>query len=230
MLRWAMKRLGLSLVLFLVLAPCAMADTYVYVDDNGVLTFTDSPTSADAVKVVVNEEPQEAFTRPSSRPDYRNLIEEACARYGMDPDVISALIQAESAFDARAVSRKGALGLMQLMPETAEQMGVYNLLDPAANIDAGVRYLKALLRKFDGDLTLALAAYNAGPGVVLKYGAVPPIEETQRYIEKIFSIYRGSRLLKVSEPEEVSREVYRVVLEDGTVLYTDSTYYLTYSQ
>jgi soluble lytic murein transglycosylase-like protein len=112
------------------------------------------------------------------------IVAPIAARYNLDTELVLRIIEAESGGDPRAVSPKGAMGLMQLMPETARALGVSDPFDPVQNIEGGVRYLSHLLQRF-GDLRLALAAYNAGPGRVLQYGGVPPFPETQRYIGRI---------------------------------------------
>jgi soluble lytic murein transglycosylase-like protein len=119
---------------------------------------------------------------------YDDIIEEAAAEYDIDPNLIRAVMQAESAFHPYAVSRAGAEGLMQLMPELANEMGVGNSFDPRENIMGGVRYLKRLLDHHDGNLDLALASYNAGPGNVERYGGVPPFRETRNYVKTIKQI------------------------------------------
>ena len=127
-------------------------------------------------------------TRPLSKraAEYQGLIEEHAALNTVNPDLVRAVIQAESAFNPRAVSPKGAMGLMQLMPATAAEFGVTDAFNPAQNIRAGVTYLKQLLDTYDGRVELALAAYNAGPGAVKKYGGkVPPYRETQNYVARI---------------------------------------------
>lgn len=123
-------------------------------------------------------------------------IKDVSERYGLDECLVKALIEAESRFDNVAVSSKGAMGLMQLMPGTARDMGVLNPFDPRENIEGGVRYLKYLLKKFDNDVTLALAAYNAGPEVVKRYGGVPPYEETRAYLERVMKSYSYYRVLQ----------------------------------
>jgi len=116
---------------------------------------------------------------------YDDIIQEAAARYDMDPNLIRSVMQAESAFHPYAVSRAGAEGLMQLMPDLSDEMGVGNAFDPRENIMGGVRYLKRLLNFHDGNLDLALASYNAGPGNVARYGGVPPFKETRNYVRTI---------------------------------------------
>lgn len=115
-------------------------------------------------------------------------INEAARKHGVDVDLVRAIIQVESGFNPRAVSRRGAKGLMQLMPATARDMGARNVLDPKQNIFAGVRYLRFLLDAFDGDLTLATAAYNAGPTVVKRHGGLPPYEETLNYVDRVHAL------------------------------------------
>jgi soluble lytic murein transglycosylase-like protein len=124
---------------------------------------------------------------------YDAMIEEAAVEYEMDADLIRAVMQTESAFHPLVVSRAGAEGLMQLMPELAEEMGVSDSFDPRENIRGGARYLKRLLDYYDGDLSLALAGYNAGPGNVERYGGVPPFAETQNYVKKITALLKRSR-------------------------------------
>ncbi len=119
------------------------------------------------------------------------LIEQASARYGVDPQLVKSVIKVESNFDPGAVSHAGAKGLMQLMDATAADLGVEDSFDVAQNINGGVAYLAQQLRRFDGDVRLALAAYNAGPGTVARYQDVPPIAETQTYVQRVLSFYRG---------------------------------------
>lgn len=123
---------------------------------------------------------------------FSQLIEQAAEKYGVDADLIEAVIQAESNFDADAVSSAGAQGLMQLMPATARSLGVTNAFDPAQNINGGVKLLSQLLNQYDGNVKLALAAYNAGPGAVAKYDGIPPYKETQKYVSKVLDFYQSS--------------------------------------
>jgi len=116
-----------------------------------------------------------------------SLVQQNAAAYGVDPALVKSVIANESAFDANATSNVGAQGLMQLMPETAAELGVTNAYDPAQNVAGGTRYLRSLLDRFKGDTKLAVAAYNAGPGAVEKYGDVPPYAETRSYVQNVLS-------------------------------------------
>lgn len=127
---------------------------------------------------------------------YEPLVQEAADYHGVDPDLVRAVVRTESAFDPMAVSTAGAQGLMQLMPALADELGVRDPFDPRENIFAGVRYLRALLDQYDGDETLALASYNAGPGTVMRYNGVPPYAETEQYIRNISGLL--SRDLKAA--------------------------------
>src|ERR1700674_908225 len=150
-----------------------------------------------AAEDVVAIEPQDVFTplpaKPIVKPPYRELVEAAAARYSVDADLISSVIAVESNFDPKALSRKNARGLMQLLPETAARLGVQNIYDPQENIDAGTRYLRELLQKYNNDLVLALAAYNAGPERVQQYGRVPPYAETLSYVRRVKRSYEKSK-------------------------------------
>lgn len=138
-----------------------------------------------------------AMSRPSADAtvpaDLEPLIRAAAERAGVDPALVAAVAKAESGFRADAGSPAGARGLMQLMPSTAAGLGVTDILDPAQNLDAGARYLRAQLDRFGGDVRLALAAYNAGPGAVTRYGGVPPYQETQTYVTRVMDNYTAFR-------------------------------------
>jgi len=142
---------------------------------------------------VVAIEPQEIFVAapkmPLAQAPYGELIRKASEKYGVDADLVYSVVAAESNFNARAVSRRHAKGLMQLLPETAKRLGVKDIFDPEQNVEAGTRYLRDLLKLYQGDLALALAAYNAGPAAVERYGNVPPFNETVAYVSAIRKTY-----------------------------------------
>ena len=155
-----------------------------------------------------------------SRDEINKFVDEMAAKHKVDPELIRQVILAESGFNPSATSRKGAQGLMQLMPGTAQQLGVRDAYNPKQNIEAGVRYLRTLLDKYDGDLDKALAAYNAGEGAVARAGGVPGIRETQNYVQKITDRYFHSDARDrnwMPQPRSIRREVD----ERGKVVFTN---------
>jgi soluble lytic murein transglycosylase-like protein len=178
-------------------APPAHAGIYIMVDANGVSHFTNTPTSS-KYRIFIREK-SDPSTRSRPRGYYQNpaqyetLIKRYAKKYGVDTALIKAVIHAESDFNPYATSNKGAQGLMQLMPATARDLSVVDAFDPEDNIRGGVKYLKKLLKKFNGNLALSLAAYNAGPHCVNQFGKIPPYRETKQYIRKVLSYYEMYR-------------------------------------
>jgi len=229
-----MKAFVTGLLFVFLIAP-AYADIYKYVDENGVVCYTDAPSGKKADKILKEKKtptPEQArsverISRDSG--DFHDIVHKKASTYDVDPSLIKAVIKTESNWNSRAISRKGAMGLMQLMPSTANDMNVRNPFEPEENIEGGTRYLKYLLGRFNGDITLALAAYNAGPKTVEKFGCVPPISETKQYVSRVLSLYNG----RTSYPsgassdsvknEKKSQPIYKIVLADGTVLFTNSS-------
>jgi len=208
-----LTRVALVLSLVMLAAPALRAE-YVVLRSGQRLKVTGYQLQGDkyhlqlnggfvdvAAADVVAIEPEDTFAplpaaappAAGAQPFYRDLVEAAAKRYNMDADLITSVIAVESNFDPKAVSRKNARGLMQLLPETAAQFGVKNIDDPAENIDAGTRYLRDLLQKYNNDLALALAAYNAGPDKVQQYGRVPPYAETISYVRRVKRGYEKSK-------------------------------------
>lgn len=165
----------------------------VLVDSQGVLSSPPAPDKGYTLQGNLLTNLPYVPWRTLGPTAFDSLIADACARYGMDPELIRQVIWAESGFNSRACSPKGAMGLMQLMPQTARDLGVLDPWDPAQNIEGGVRYLRNMLDTFQGTTELALAAYNAGPKRVLWCGSVPPIPETRAYVSKIMGRYGKSQ-------------------------------------
>ena len=194
--------------LCVAVAPSAVADIYSYTDADGVIHFTNKPAGdpryklylrtsgakkkarRDAVSAVApSDRTIERFTR------FDTVVRQAATLYQIPEALIRAVIKVESDYDPRAVSHAGASGLMQLMPQTAMRMQVRDIFDPQQNIMGGTRYLRVLANHFNGDLELTIAGYNAGEGAVLRYGGIPPYEETQDYVLRVLHYYHRYRAL-----------------------------------
>jgi soluble lytic murein transglycosylase-like protein len=179
---------GALLLLIVLLLPAgAFADIYKYVDSRGVIHFTNTPTRNE-FRLYQKE--------GGAKMTVQDVIQRYAKFYQLDQALVSAVIKVESDFNPNAVSRKGALGMMQLMPKTARMLKVQNPLDPEQNIRGGSRYLRMMLDQFEGNFDLALAAYNAGPTAVRNFGGIPPYSETIRYVDKVkhyFGLYRRGK-------------------------------------
>lgn len=170
------------------------ADIYKLVDSQGHFYYTNRPASGLDYRLIIKTPPktyrQDLRTMPVNKQKFTELVNKIAERHQMDPRLIHAVIQTESAYNPNAISSAGAVGIMQLMPDTARRYGVLDRLDVEQNIDAGTRYLKDLLAMFDTNLKLAVAGYNAGEGAVLRYNrTVPPYPETQNYVQQVLSLY-----------------------------------------
>ena len=187
----AMKlQMGMMLTLLLILwggAP-ASADIYMYRDADGVMHFTNTPSSPKYRLYIRSSKPR--FYSPANNRQYDLIIREASRRHGVDFYLVKAIIQAESSFNPRAVSKKGARGLMQIMPQNYPSLNIKDPFDPHQNIMGGTLYFRTLYDRYNGKLALTLSAYNAGPTIVDRYQRIPPIDETERYVEKVMRFYR----------------------------------------
>ena len=185
--------LGAGLVLGAgVLGPTAAqarGAIYSYTDGNGVTHFTNVPRGDARYQKMREAPPLQRRRPPPRRADYDDLIDQVARVHSVPPALVKAVIAAESAFDPQAVSHKGAQGLMQLMPATAAGLGVEDAFEPAENVRGGVNYLREMIDRY-GDLTRAVAAYNAGPAAVDRYGGIPPYRETRAYVERVLTYYR----------------------------------------
>jgi len=215
----------LSYVLSVLLGSClaggllpwsvvAQAQIVRYQGPDGRLYFTNLPLPPASTPTVVTR-PTPSATRLATQAPVLPLIQRLAQQYRVDPHLVRAIITVESNFDPHAVSRAGAQGLMQLMPDTAARYRVEDPFDPHANIEGGIRYLRDLLRLFPGDLRHVLAAYNAGEGAVQQYGGIPPYPETQRYVERVLTLYSVA-------PPPPQGKIYRYRTASGSILLTDT--------
>lgn len=189
---WTGRGLAALLALLMTTAGIARADFYTYVAPDGSVHFSNVPTDP-RYQLLMREgsAPAPAAAAPLRSERFGHLVAHAAAETGLPAGLLHAVVRTESNYDPLAVSPKGAVGLMQLMPDTARQYGVTDARDPAANLLGGARYLRDLLDQFNNDLSVALAAYNAGPGAVMRSGGrIPPYAETRRYVPRVLNLYR----------------------------------------
>ena len=216
-----------------LLPPVALADIYQYTDAGGVLHFTNVSNGKNHKRVKQEPrqkiQPEETSLPQETKPlantisstnmpsAYLDIIQTACNRHGVDPALVHAVVKVESDFNPYALSKKGAMGLMQLMPQTAVDMNVQNSFSPNENVDGGVKYLRYLIDRYEGNLSLALAAYNSGETAVKKWGTIPPFKETQHYVQRILGMYNGKNKLHMPQ-----YTVYMGYTEDGSLLVSDT--------
>ncbi len=209
----------LSLFLFF---PIAEAEIFKYTDEKGDIYFTDSPKE---FKKNANHLAYYKTGGELSRIQLERVVEKYSTLNNLEPALVKAVIEAESSWNPNALSPKGAVGLMQLMPATSKLYSVKDPRNPVENINGGIKYLRYLLDRFDNNIKLALAAYNAGPETVERYGGVPPYNETKAYIRKVIAKYKGEYyypdVSRVSGGRSSKRKIYKVSLPDGRVLYTN---------
>ena len=180
-----------TFVILLSLISSSLAETYTFIDSEGILHFTNVPSD---IRYKPLEKPgSKQKVSPWCQSHHFNTIDamilDMAEKYGLDPALIKALVKAESDFDPMAVSKDGAIGLMQLMPQTAKEMKVTNPFDPQENVEGGTKYFRHLWEAFEGDIVLSIAAYNAGKNAVLKYRQVPPYRQTRRFVDRVLSYY-----------------------------------------
>jgi transglycosylase-like protein with SLT domain len=241
-MRWRhSKTVGILLGTLVLCAIPAHAQIVSYLDSSGKRVFINADPkpagkkgkpSLPGTAPATSTSPQTTQNQPSpslhfgpeeetNREKIEQMIREVSARYNVDPALIRAVIKTESNWNSSAISRKGARGLMQLVPGTAQQLGVNNAFDPKQNLDGGVRYLQMLLQRYNGDLDKALAAYNAGPGAVDRARGVPRSRETREYVRKVTDSYFRPGSNRPPNAFGASRPIYRMVAEDGRVVFTN---------
>jgi soluble lytic murein transglycosylase-like protein len=226
-------KLCLSLMLLGLACLPARAQVRAIPNERGNLVFVnDGPVTAAKIEKAATRSTQVASSaaattaasntaaspRPTTPQEIDQIVQTTAEKHRVDPRLVRAVISTESNWNATAVSRKGAQGLMQLNPDTAQTLGVADAFDPAQNVDGGVRYLGMMLDRYNGDVHKALAAYNAGPGAVDRSGGIPRIPETRNYVQKVTSAYIGGTGLR---PRTVAApmQIYRAVEADGRVVF-----------
>jgi soluble lytic murein transglycosylase-like protein len=246
-----MKKVLMTAVLLMGVANLALpahGQLSSYVDEHGNLVYINAnPAPRRAVKgapsagpAANQKAPETKGTAPNSATGHaqatapplssnravraevlQQIVREKAEKHNLDPALVSAVISTESNWNTSALSSKGAQGLMQLVPGTAQKLGVFNVWDPEENVDAGVRYLRMLLERYNGDLPKALAAYNAGPSVVDRWGGIPNYRETRDYVRKVTNTYFRPGSNQQPFSRAASRQIYRTTAADGRVVFTN---------
>jgi len=222
---------------FIIGYMCGMAVTVLQAAGGVVSVVKTDPHTGRLVRTIVRQHsptPSQPLRTPPA--PLAETVDRIAQQNRLSPQLVHSIIQVESNYDPEAISSKGALGLMQLIPATAKRFGVANVFDPADNVEGGARYLKYLLQLYNGDQALALAAYNAGEGAVARYGGVPPFPETQDYVARVQQRLQGMRAAQVTagpaptvqsseapaspNPQEVHNPIHEVVDANGRIFYT----------
>lgn len=225
----SVPRIAVVALLWLAMVRPVCGQIVSYVDERGKRVFVNAePRERKPFKryrlLARPQEPRQFYRSRTIPSDIHEFIEDTASRQGIDPKLVKAIIQVESNWDPLAISRKGAMGLMQLIPATAARFGALDIFDPKQNIEAGTQYLRFLLDTFRGDLHLSLAAYNAGENAVLQTGGIPPYTETRQYVEKITSVYQFPSdfwRAKASAVTASGGRIYRHVDQYGRVVFTN---------
>lgn len=211
-----MTRVVIAMMLLMSAASTRIrADIYGYTDENGVYHLSNRSSDSKKYPIVLKETRPRIKSGIASHDEIIRMIDEICSREGVDPHLAIAVAKAESSLNQNAVSPKGAIGVMQLMPDTAKRFQVKNIHSARDNIEGGVRYLKYLLGLFSDDVRLAIAAYNAGENRVIEAGGIPGIEETTRYVERVIKLYGTHGKLPPGKP------IKRIVDRNGNIYLTN---------
>jgi len=211
-MRWV---LIVALVTGWMSLPAAHSDIYGYKDKDGVYHLSNKPGNLDKREIVLKETRQRKKRTSTTTRDIIGIIHDIARREGVDPNLVEAVARAESNFNPKAKSPKGAIGVMQLMPATAKRFKVRDIYSVEDNIEGGIRYLKYLTDMFPKDIRLAIAAYNAGENRVLRSGGIPNIRETTTYVSRVIEFYNANGMNRVGKP------VKRTVDKDGNVYLTN---------
>jgi len=202
----------------------ASADIFRYTDANGTVHFVDRHAGSryKLYKKTKRFQKSRPIKSVPKYTRYESIIKRASLKHGVEVKLIKSVIEVESGFNPTAVSKAGATGLMQLMPETAKMYGVKNRFSPTQNINGGTKYLKHLLKRYNGNLQLVLAAYNAGEDAVAKYSGIPPYEETENYVEIVTALYYDRKPKLIKKRKRTKQKIYRYVGVNGVLLVTDT--------